>query len=138
MFAVAIVRSQNEVEIIKALDECDPHYKEEVKKVISEFEDLFQIPKELPPKKDIQHKIQLHQDVALPNIGLYRHSIMESEEIKKQVKELLDQGVIRHNTSPCGSPIVIIPKKDGTCCMCVDYREIKQNHDKESLSITTH
>jgi len=53
IFVLSMVRSQNEVEIIKALDECDPHYKEKVKEVIFEFQDLFQIPKELPPKRDI-------------------------------------------------------------------------------------
>lgn len=77
-----MVRSQNEVEIVKALDGCDPHYKEEVKEVIFEFEDLFQELKELPPKRDIQHEIQLHQNITLPNIGLDINSIMESEEIK--------------------------------------------------------
>ena len=51
---------------------------------------------------------------------------MESEEIKNQVRELLDQGVIRPITSPCGSPIVIIPKKDGTWHMCKDYKALNK------------
>ena len=45
---------------------------------------------------------------------MYRMSILESLEIKKQVQELLDKGVIRTSTFPCGSPIVLVPKKDGT------------------------
>jgi len=49
MFALVMVRSQNEVEIVKALDECIPEHKDEVNEVIFEFEDLFQIPNELPP-----------------------------------------------------------------------------------------
>jgi len=71
------------VEIIKAFDECEPQYKDEVKEVIYEFDDLFQIPKELPPKRDIQHEIQLLPNAAIPNISLNRHSFMENEEIKK-------------------------------------------------------
>ena len=75
---------------------------------------MFQEPKGLPPKRAIQHEIQLQQDCPLPNIGMYRMSVMENVEIKKQIQELLDKGVIIPSTLPCGSPIVLVPKKDGT------------------------
>jgi hypothetical protein len=39
-------------------------------------------------------KIQLQQDCPLPNIGMYRMSVMENVEIKKQIQELLDKGVM--------------------------------------------
>eukprot|EP00253_Pinus_taeda_P009417 PITA_09417 len=53
-------------------------------------------------------------------------STIEIEEIKKQVQELLDQGVIKPSTSPCGSPIVLVLKKDGTWKMCIDYRALNK------------
>jgi hypothetical protein len=49
---------------------------------------------------------------------------MENAEIKKQIQEFLNKGVIMPSTSPCGSPIVLVPKKDGTWCMCVDFRAL--------------
>ena len=46
---------------------------------------------------------------------------MESTEIKKKIQELLNKGTIRPSSSPCGSPIVLVPKKDGTWRMSVDF-----------------
>ena len=45
---------------------------------------------------------------------MYRMPILESLEIKKQVQELLDKDVIHPSTLPHGSPIFLVPKKDGT------------------------
>jgi len=89
----------------------------------------------LPPKREIQHEIHLHQDCPLPNIDMYHLSIMENVEIKRQIKYLLDKGFIRPSTSPCGSPIVLIPKKDGTWHMCVDFMELNKIMVKNSYPL---
>jgi hypothetical protein len=52
---------------------------------------------------------------------MYRMFVVEMTEIKKQGQELLDQGVIKPSSSPRGSLIVLVPKKDGTWIMCVNY-----------------
>eukprot|EP00253_Pinus_taeda_P029135 PITA_29135 len=82
--------------------------------------------KGLPLKREIQHVIHLQHDAPLPNIGMYRMLVIEMEEINIQVQELLDQGIIRLSTSPCGSPIVLMPKKDENWRMCVDYQALNK------------
>ena len=68
----------------------------------------------------------MQQDVPLPNIGVYCMSIMESLEIKKKIQEFLNKGIICPSTSPCGSPIVLVPKKDETWHMCIDFRALNK------------
>ena len=68
---------------------------------------------------------------------MYRMSIMENAEIKRQIKDMLDKGLIRLSTLPCGSPIVLIPKKDGTWHMCVDFRALNNIMVKNQILIPT-
>jgi hypothetical protein len=105
---------------------CDTSYKNELIDIVSKYDDIFQEPSGLPPNREIQHEIHLQQDFPLPNVGMYRMSVVEMTEIKKRVNGLLDQGVIRPNSSPCGSSIVMVPKKDGTWRMCFVYRDLNK------------
>ena len=57
---------------------------------------------------------------------MYQMSVMQNEEIKKQVQELNEKGVIWPSTSPYGSPIVLVLKKDGSWRMCIDYRALNK------------
>jgi hypothetical protein len=105
---------------------CYSKLKSDLYEVVNQYDEMFQEPKGLPPKRAIQHEIQLQQDCPLPIIGPYRMSVMENVEIKKQIQELLDKGVIMQGTSPCGSPIFLVPMKYGTWLMCVDFRALNK------------
>ena len=61
-----------------------------------------------------------------PNQPPYRVSLMQQEEIMKQVEELLEKGLIRPSTSPYCSPVLLVQKKDGTFRMCLDYRSLNK------------
>ena len=83
-FVLMMVKMKND-EISKSFEGCDPKHKSKLIEIISKYDDLFQDPKGVPPKREIQHEIHLQQDVPLPNIAMYRMSVMQNEEIKKQV-----------------------------------------------------
>ena len=124
-FVLLMIKPKKDVEN-EAFDGCDSKLKSSLFEVVNQYEDMFKEPKGLPPKRGVQHEIQLQQDCPLPNIGMYRLSVMENTEIKKQIQELLDKGVIEPSSSPCGSLIVLVPKKDGTWRMCIDFRALNK------------
>lgn len=62
----------------------------------------------------------------MPNGPLYRRSLWENDEIYHPIQELVDAGKIRPSYSPCGSPIVLVPKKDGMSRLCIDYRVLNK------------
>ena len=46
--------------------------KKELIDIVSKYDDIFQEPDGLPPKREIQHEIHLQQDSPLPNVGMYK------------------------------------------------------------------
>ena len=86
----------------------------QVKHLLHGFEDVFRSPVGLPLERAIAHGIDLEPWASLPNAILYRRSVMENEEIKRQISELLEMGNIKPSASPCGSPVLLVPKKDGS------------------------
>jgi hypothetical protein len=109
-----------------AFQGCDPFRKKELIDIASKYDDIFQEPNGLPPKRKIQHEIHIQHDYPLPNVGMYMMLVVEMTEIKKQAQGLLDQGIIKPSSSPCGSSIVMVPKKDVTWRMYVDYQDLNK------------
>ena len=72
--------------------------------VVQDFPDVF--PEELPgmpPDRDIEFLIELLPGTAPISKRPYRMPPNDLEEIKKQIKELLEKGYIRPSSSPWGA-----------------------------------
>ena len=80
------------------------------------------LPNELPPVRRISHQIDFISDSNMPNKVAYRMIPKENEEIRRQVQELVDKGLIRESLIPCAVPTVLSPKKDGGWRMFTDSK----------------
>lgn len=86
--------------------------------------DLFQELTNLPPKWTHDHKIFLKPDSQPVNLRPYQYPNHHKTELKNQVKEMLDLGIIRHSQRPYASPALLVGKRDDTLQMCIDYKKL--------------
>jgi hypothetical protein len=93
---------------------------------MEEYRDIFSSPIGVPTHCQVKHPIDLTLGEPLPNEPIYHRSLMENDKIKHQIQELLQKGHIKPNSSPCGKPIVLVQKKDGTWRLCIDYRALNK------------
>jgi hypothetical protein len=97
-----------------------------VDEIMEEYRDIFSSPTWVLMHYQVKHPIDLILGATLPNGPIYHRSMMENDEINRQIQELLQKGHIRPNSSPCGSPIVLVQKKDETWRLCIDYRPLNK------------
>jgi hypothetical protein len=86
----------------------------EIQELLGEFADIVvdELPCSLPPISSISHHINLILGASLQKKAMYSLTTQENEEVKRQVQDLMDKGLIRENLSPCTFPTVLNPKKD--------------------------
>ena len=94
----------------------------EIQELLENFVDIVvdELPQSFPPIRSISHHIDLILGASLPNKASYRLTPIDNEEVKNQVQELLDKGLVTEILSPCAVPTVLSPKKDGGWRMCTD------------------
>jgi hypothetical protein len=106
-----------------------------IDELLHSYQDIFKKPTGLPPLRAHDHAIPLKEGSQPINLRPYRHTGLQKDIVKKIVTEMLDSGIIQHNTSPFASPVVLVKKKDDTWRLCVDYRALNKMTIKDKFSI---
>ncbi len=121
--------------VMRVLDEFEPREATKVvsphkciKQVLKEFPDVMpkELPNEVPPRRQVNHAIEVMPGVAPPTKAPYRMNHEELRELKVQLEELLAKGYIKPNKSPYGALVLFVHKKDGILRMCVDYKALNK------------
>ncbi|GJY09945.1 putative reverse transcriptase domain-containing protein [Tanacetum coccineum] len=95
--------------------------------VICDFPEVFpdDLPG-LPPPRQVEFRIKLMPGAEPVTRAPYRLVPSEMKELSDQLKELSEKGFIRPSSSPWGALVLFVKKKDGSFCMCIDYRELNK------------
>nr|GEV70064.1 exocyst complex component SEC10 [Tanacetum cinerariifolium] len=60
----------------------------------------------------------------------YRLAPFEIKDLSEQLKELSNKGLIRHNSSPWGAPVLLVKKEDGSFQRCIRLPRVKQTDER--------
>ena len=104
--------------------------------VVQAFSYVF--PEELwgfSPKRELEFTIDLKPRTKLIARNPYRMSTPKLQELKLQLKELLDLGLIHPNVSSWGGHVTFHKKVDGSWRLCIDYRRLNKEKIKNRYSL---
>ncbi len=109
--------------------------REELAAAIYEHGDVFSSgPTDMGRTGLVKHTIDTgdQRPVRLPPRRL---PIAKQEIEREEVQKMLDRGVIEPCQSSWASPVVLVTKKDGTTCFCVDYRKLNDVTKKDAYPL---
>ena len=114
--------------LLKALDLPESKYSPEemtkLKGLLKESTDIFALnDSELGYTDIVRHSIDTGNHMPIKQQP-YRTPIVRRDRIKQMVDQMQKQGIVQPSKSPWASPVVLVPKKDGSLRFCVDYRKL--------------
>ncbi|CAL8167715.1 unnamed protein product [Prunus armeniaca] len=87
---------------------------------------LKELPKTLPPMREVDHAIELELGAKPPAKASYPMAPPELEELRRQLKQLLDAGYIQSSKAPYGASVLFQKKREGTLRFCIDYKALNK------------
>ena len=105
----------------------------EVRDVLRPFKDMWT--GELGSVKVTHHLIKLKPDSKPVFSQPYRAGAKAREVEEQEVNKMLDADVIERAKTEWASPVVLVPKPDGSLRFCVEYRELNALTVRDSYPV---
>ena len=108
--------------------------KVEVQRLREEFPEVFS---DLPGRTSVC-KMNIGTGEAAPRASHpYRIPNKLKEGVRQEIEKLVELGIVVPSTSPWASPVVPVPKKDGSVRVCIDYRKLNEVTTADPYYMTT-
>ena len=112
--------SYNDVSIS---DTLTSEQRSEVETLIEQYPEVLS---NLPGRTDqIQHDIKLLTSELIRSKG-YPIPFRTRDVMEADIQKMIDLDVIEPSISPYSSPVVLVPKKDGSVRFCIDFRKVNK------------
>lgn len=99
-----------------------------IEKMLEEHKDVMldELPNTFTSKREVDHTIELEPRTRPTAYPPYCLAPPQLEELRKQLKDLLEVGLIRSFKVPCGVPVLFQKKKDVSLHLYIDYWELNK------------
>lgn len=81
----------------------------------------------------VKHSIVTHSPPIKQRY--YPVSPYKQKLIDKELDEMIESGIVERSTSAWSSPVLLVPKKDGTQRFCVDFRKLNSVTEKDAYPL---
>lgn len=132
-------------EVVRQSNVLTTEEQEQLRTILAEFQDVFRL-KNDPPGEATYPPIRVELSSQVPiYLKQYQLTDEDEKEADKQVKKMLECGIIEPSTSPWNFPVLFVNKKviskEGTIIperrMCVDLRELNERTKPINFPIPT-
>ena len=104
---------------------------QQLEELLIKAEDVFALDdSELGCTSLVQHRVDTGEHPAVKQLPR-RMPFSQREKVAELVDDMLKGGIIQPSASAWASPIVLVPKRDGSLRFCVDYRKVNSITKKD-------
>ena len=116
-------KGDDEEDLPKVERDLPKHHRQALEELLEKYRNILR----KKPGRTESAEIKIKTGDAYPvHQPAYRVPYSKMDTLRQEVKDLLESELIRPSTSPWASPVLLVPKSDGSMRMCVDYRRLNK------------
>lgn len=89
-----------------------------------QFEEVFEEPSGISPHAEVVHELRLLPNTRPIRKKPFRMTQAQKEALGEELTKFRAKGWIRPSKSPWATVALVVPKKDATWRVCIDYRDL--------------